>query len=127
MNNILKLLYICQITILIEELSLILKNVIQYETQTTLKKHLMLSQHFSYQNIPLHWIAENELPEPLVTDNGTDFINYEFIILCHLYNIKHKPRISHGPRTSGLVEGMNRSLQKKLRCIINGTDTKYTE
>ena len=86
--------------------------MIQYETQTTLQKHLMLSQHFSYQNIPLHWIAKYELPKPLVTDNGTDFINYEFIILFHLYNIKHKTRTSHGPWTSGLVEGMNRSLQE---------------
>ena len=44
-----------------------------------------------------------------------------------LYNIKHKPRTSHAPWTNGLVEGMNRSLQEYLRCIINGNDTKYTE
>ena len=31
------------------------------------------------------------------------------------------------PWTNGLVEGMNRSLQEYLRCIINGNDTKYTE
>ena len=41
--------------------------------------------------------------------------------------MKHKPRTSHAPWTNGLVEGMNRSLQKYLRCIINGNDTKYTE
>ena len=29
--------------------------------------------------------------------------------------------------TNGLVEGMNRSLQKYLRCIIIGNDTNYTE
>ena len=28
---------------------------------------------------------------------------------------------------NGLVEGMNRSLQEYLRCIINGNDTRYTE
>ena len=49
------------------------------------------------------------------------------ITLCHLYNIKHKPRTSHALWTNGLVEGMNRSLQEYLRCIINGNDTKYTE
>ena len=45
----------------------------------------------------------------------------------YLYNIKHKPFTSHAPWTNGLVEVMNRSLQKYLRCIINGNDTKYTE
>ena len=40
---------------------------------------------------------------------------------------KHKPRTSHAPWTNGLVEGMNRSLQEYLRCIINCNDTKYTE
>ena len=35
-----------------------------------------------------------------------------------------KPRTSHAPWTNGLVEGMNRSLQEYLRCIINGNDTK---
>ena len=54
-------------------------------------------------------------------------MNKEIITLCHLYNIKHKPRTSRAPWTNGLVEGMNRSLQEYLRCIINGNDTRYTE
>ena len=45
----------------------------------------------------------------------------------HQNNIKHKTRTSHAPWTNGLVEGMNRSLQEYLRCIINGNDTRYTE
>ena len=44
-----------------------------------------------------------------------------------LNNFKHKRRTSHAPWTNGLVEGMNRSLQEYLRCIINGNDTRYTE
>ena len=27
----------------------------------------------------------------------------------------------------GQIEGMNRSLQEYLRCIINGNDTRYTK
>ena len=38
-----------------------------------------------------HWIAKFGLPEILVTDNGTEFTRNDIIILCHLYNIKHKP------------------------------------
>ena len=63
----------------------------------------------------------------LVTDNGTEFINNEIITVCHLNNIKPKPRTSHAPWTNGLVEGRNRSLQEYLRCVINGNDTRYTE
>ena len=83
--------------------------------------------YYAYTTLYEHWIAKFGLPEILVTDNGTEFINNEIITLCHLYNIKHKPRTSHAPWTNGLVEGMNRSLQEYLRCIINGNDTKYTD
>ena len=36
-----------------------------------------------------HWIAKFGLPEILLTDNGSEFINNEIITLCHLYNIQH--------------------------------------
>ena len=83
--------------------------------------------YYAYTTLYEHWIAKLGLREILVTDNGTEFINNEIITLCHLYNIKHKPRTSHAPWTNGLVEGMNCSLQEDLRCIINGNDTRYTE
>ena len=83
--------------------------------------------YYACTTIYEHWIAKFGLPEILVTDNGTEFINHEIITLCHLYNFKHKPRTSHAPWTIGLVEGMNRSRQEYLRCIINGNDTRYTE
>ena len=83
--------------------------------------------YYAYTTLYEYWIAKFRLPKILVTDNGTEFIINEIITLCHLYNIKHKPRTSHTPRTNGLVEGMNRSLQEYLRCIINGNDTRYTE
>ena len=83
--------------------------------------------YYAYTTLYEHWIAKFGLPEVLVTDNGTEYINKEIITLCHLYNIKHKPRTSHAPWTNSLVEGMNRSLQEYLRCIINGNDTRYTE
>ena len=67
-----------------------------------------------------HWIEKFGLPEILVTDNGTEFINNDIITLCHLYKINYKPRTFHALWTNGLVEGKNRSLQENLRCIING-------
>ena len=51
--------------------------------------------YYAYTTFYEHWIAKFGLPEILVTDNGTEFVNNEIITLCHLYNIKHKPRTSH--------------------------------
>ena len=83
--------------------------------------------YYAYTTLCEHWIAKFGLPEILVTNNGTEFINNEIIKLCHQYNIKPKPRTSHAPWTSGLVEGMIRSLQENHRCINNGNETRYTE
>ena len=83
--------------------------------------------YYAYTTLYEYWIAKFRLPETLVTDNDTEFINNEIILLWHLYKIKHKPRTSHAPRTNGLVKGMNRSLQENLRCIINGNNTRCTE
>ena len=44
-------------------------------------------------------------------------------IVCQL----NKPYPNQKQIKNGLVEGMNRSLQEYLRCIINGNDTRYTE
>ena len=75
--------------------------------------------YYAYTTLYEHWIAKFGLPEILVTDNCIEFINNEIITMCYLYNIKHKARTSHALWTNGLVEGMNRSLQDYLRCIIN--------
>ena len=83
--------------------------------------------YYAYTTLYEHWTAKFGLHDILLTDNGTEFINNDIITLCHLYNIKHKPRTSNASWTNGLVEGMNRSLQEYLRCIINGNDTRYTE
>ena len=83
--------------------------------------------YHAYTTLYEHWIAKLGLPEILVSDIRTEIINNDIITLCHLYKIKHKPRTSHALWTNRLIEGMNRSLQEYLRCIINGNDTRYTE
>ena len=56
--------------------------------------------YFAYTTPFEHWIAKFALPEILVTDNGTEFIKNDILTLCHLYNIKHKPRTSQAPWTN---------------------------
>ena len=83
--------------------------------------------YYAYTTLYEYWIAKCGLPAILVIDNGTEFINNEILTLCHLFIIKHKPRTSHALWLNGLGEGMNRSLHKKLRCILKGDDKKYFE
>ena len=47
---------------------------------------------YAYTTLYEHWIAKFVLPESLVTDNGTEFINNENITLCHLskFNTNHE-------------------------------------
>ena len=75
--------------------------------------------YYAYTTLYEHWIAKFVLPEILVTDNGTEIINNDIFTICHLYNIKHKPRTSHAPWTNGLVESMNRSLTEMTHDILN--------
>ena len=82
--------------------------------------------YYAYTTLYEDWIAKFGSPNILFIDNGTEFINNEIITLCHLYNIKHKPRTSHARWTYGFVERMNRLVQEYLRCIINENDTRYT-
>ena len=53
--------------------------------------------YYAYTTLYEHWISKIGLPEFLVADNGTEFINNELITLCYLYKIKHKPGTSHAP------------------------------
>ena len=52
--------------------------------------------YFAYTTLYEHWLAKFGLTEILVTDNGTEFIENDLITICHLNNIKQKPRTSHG-------------------------------
>ena len=75
-----------------------------------------------------HWIAKFGLPELLVTDNGTEFINNGILTLCHLKTSNtNSEHLISCPSFNNLVDAMNRSLQVYLRCLINGSDTKFTE
>ena len=46
------------------------------------------NSYYAYTTLYEHWVAKFELPEILVTDNGTELINNEIITQCHLYSIK---------------------------------------
>ena len=45
---------------------------------------LHCNAYFAYTTLYEHWIAKFGLPETVVTENGTEFINNEIIPLSHL-------------------------------------------
>ena len=44
--------------------------------------------YYAYTTLYEHWVAKCGLPEILVTENGTEFINNEIITICHLDKIR---------------------------------------
>ena len=57
--------------------------------------NLYCNAYYAYAAFPKHfWISKLGLPETVVTDNDTEFFNIEINIICHVYDIKHKPRTS---------------------------------
>ena len=45
--------------------------------------------YYAYTTLYKHWLASFGLPELLVKDNGTEFVNKDIITLIHLYSFKH--------------------------------------
>ena len=58
--------------------------------------------YYAYTTFSEHCIAKFGLPEILVTDNGTEFINNDITKLCHLYSNTFDKCISrrHEPFTT---------------------------
>ena len=51
-----------------------------------------------------HWIIKIGIPDILLTENGNEFINFDFAHFCHIYNVQFKPRIPYSPWWNKLVE-----------------------
>ena len=68
-----------------------------HDTALNLVHHC--NTYYAYTTLYEHRIAKFGLPEILVTDNETEFMNKEILTICHLFklfNIKHKARTSGG-------------------------------
>ena len=54
----------------------------------------------------------------LRTDNGLEFINNEFNLLCSKFGIVRHRTVKHTPQQNGVAERMNRTLLNKVRCLL---------
>ena len=60
------------------------------------------------------WIHSFGIPQPIVHDRDTAFINTEFINSTKEMGITLRPRTAHSPRTNGKIE-----IMAKLKPRIN--------
>ena len=65
------------------------------------------------------WIVKFGIPDILVTDNGNEYINGEFIHFCRTYNLQFKPRTPYAPWSNRPVENSNRQLNTFLRTVLD--------
>ena len=65
-----------------------------------------------------HWITKFGPPICLVTDRGSEYINFELANLCTTMGIRHSPRTPYAPRTNGLVENQNKNIGTHLRLFF---------
>ena len=73
-----------------------------------------------------HWITKFGPPVYLVTDRGSEYINFEFANLCTTMGIRHPPRTPYAPWTIGLVENQNRNLGTHLRLFLHNTPENWS-
>ena len=73
------------------------------------------------------WIFKFGIPQFIVTDRGTEFMNHEFIHWAEDLGIGIKPRTPYAPWTNGKVENQNNVFAKYLRNFLNESKTNWSE
>jgi transposase InsO family protein/predicted RNA methylase len=61
-----------------------------------------------------NWIFLFGHPTKIVSDNGTEFVNFRLEELCQLWNIDHKRTSAYHPESNGQLERWHRFLKTKL-------------
>ncbi|KAH9754238.1 hypothetical protein KPL71_015385 [Citrus sinensis] len=52
------------------------------------------------------------------TDNGLEFCNKQFDVLCEKSGIQRHKTVRHTPQQNGLAERMNRTLMERVKCML---------
>ncbi|XP_018397147.1 PREDICTED: uncharacterized protein K02A2.6-like [Cyphomyrmex costatus] len=61
------------------------------------------------------WIARNEVPRQIITDNGPQFIAKEFATACKKWGIQHIKVTPYHPQSNGMAERFIRTLKSRIR------------
>ena len=73
-------------------------------------------------NVFKHWISIFGAPQKLISDNGGEFANAEFVDLCENLNIRFTTTAAEAPWSNGLVEKQNDILGEAVSKILEEVD-----
>lgn len=63
-------------------------------------------------------------PEIISTDNGSEFVNEDFIILCKRWNITHKTSLPYHHQSQGQIERFNGTMKRTIFKYLTDYDSK---
>ena len=66
-----------------------------------------------------NWILSFGIPQSIIHDRGTDFINREFINCTKELGITLRPRTAYSPWTNGKIETQNQHIARHGRNFLN--------
>lgn len=67
-------------------------------------------------------------PEIIQSDNGTEFINEDFIKLCQRFNIKHRTSLPYKSNTNGGIEKLNSTIKNYIfRYLTDHQSKRYID
>ena len=72
------------------------------------------------------WILFFGIPQSIIHDRGTAFINTEFINWTKEIGITRRPRTAHSPWTSGKIETQNQHIARYWRNFLNDDGTNWS-
>ena len=72
------------------------------------------------------WIHSFGIPQSIVHDRGTAFINTEFIIWTKELGITLRPRTAHSPWTNGKIETQNQHIARYWQNFLNDAGNNWS-
>lgn len=63
-------------------------------------------------------VCRFEIPELIITDNGSNLNSYLMKAVCETFKIRHKNSTAYRPQMNGNVEAANKNIKMILRKMI---------
>ena len=71
------------------------------------------------------WILHFGIPQSIIHDRGTAFLNTDFVNWTKELGITLRPRTAHSPWTNGKVETQNQHIARYWRSFLNDAGTNW--
>ena len=87
---------------------------------------ILKTKHEAFERFK-YWKAMVELRsgrkvKKLRTDNGWEFVKYEFEKFCQTEGIVRHKIVTYTPQQNGLAERMNKTILERVRCMLDSAN-----